>query len=81
MILFRKHVTHSRFTLIGVRLIDEVGGEVITWREKNASCEVHKLNKTLQYEREYLKRYSEVGFLWKGYEEICIGSAVTATSV
>lgn len=34
MIWFHQHVTHSRFTLIGVKLIDGVGGRVNMWSIK-----------------------------------------------
>lgn len=40
IISFHKHVTHSGFTLIGVKLIDGVGGQVNIWSHKKASCEV-----------------------------------------
>lgn len=69
VILFRKHVTRSRSTLIGVRLIDEVGGEVNIWREQNLSCGVHKFNKKLQYEWGCLKGCFRREVLGKVYED------------
>lgn len=62
IISFHKHVTHSGFTLIGVKLIDGVGGQVNMWSHKKASCEVHKLHKELQREGVC---HSNVMLLWE----------------
>ncbi len=61
IISFHKHVTRSGFTLIGVKLIDGVGGQVKKRSHKKASCEVHKLHKELQREGVCL---SNVMLLW-----------------
>lgn len=46
VISFHKHVTHSRLSLIGVKLIDGVGGRVnIRSHEEPRSCEVRKWHK------------------------------------
>lgn len=49
-VLFHKHVTHSGFTLRGVKLIDGVGEQVNIRGHKTARCEEHKLHKGLQHE-------------------------------
>lgn len=52
---------HSGFTLIGVKLIDGVGGRVNIRSHEEARCEVHKLHKELR--REGVCR-SDVRLLW-----------------
>lgn len=41
---------HSGFTLIGVKLIDGVGGQVNIRSQKTARCKEHKLHKGQQHE-------------------------------
>lgn len=53
IIWFRKHVRHSGFPLIGVRLIDEVRGRVNTRSQRSERREVHRLRKGLQCEGRY----------------------------
>lgn len=53
IIWFRKHVTHSGFPPIGVRLIDEVGGQVNMWSQRGECWEVHRLHEVLQYGGRY----------------------------